>query len=116
MTTEEIERVALSKKELPDGMNSVEQLLFLSLRQIYLTYEAHAIDNEQAGTEKNKVLNSYKDILSTLHSRDIYLLSLQRWDKAEKLMPEFEKDNTDNCPTCELAKQIIKILDGRIRS
>lgn len=114
MTTEEIERAALSNIELPNALNSVEQLLFLSLRQIYLTYKDHAINGEQASIEKSKVLKSYKDMVQILQSRDIYLIQMQRWNKAEKFMPELEKANTEGCPTCERAKMIIKILDGRV--
>lgn len=59
MTTEQIERLASEGAEVPDDMSLSEQLLFLTLRELYSNYHNGAVNRERARKEKQKILVAY---------------------------------------------------------
>lgn len=60
LTVERLERHAAAGYGLPDGLRPAEQLLFLSLRTIYRDYRNRLLTREQAGLEKQKVMEQYR--------------------------------------------------------
>ena len=109
MTVKEIERAALRGDELPDGFNGPEQCMYLSFRQLYRDFKNDVINHDQAVREKQRILKAYDNFKQ---SHDMYVNYTDRWIKAEPMMAAVEKNIVD-CPTCNNAQQIIKILDGR---
>lgn len=112
MTPAEIEHSALHGAELPDKLTGPEQFLFLSFRQLYRDFHAGSIDRDQAHREKLRILKGFDDFNRL---RDMYASYARRWNRAEMLMPEVERSRSD-CPTCNTARKIIEILDGRDKS
>ena len=51
-----IERTAANGGELPDDLELPEQLLFLTLRELYSNYKAGAVERERAKREKQRIL------------------------------------------------------------
>jgi hypothetical protein len=109
MIPHEIEVSAKNNDEMPDALNGPEQCLFLSFRQLYRNFRTGAVTREQAGREKQRILKAYDDF-KRLH--DMYSKYRSRWIKAEPMMSVIEKNIAD-CPTCDTARKIIRILDGR---
>lgn len=58
------ERIAMAGGEMPDGLGSTDQGMFLALRCLYHSYKTGIINRETATKEKNKLLTEYQaDIL-----------------------------------------------------
>lgn len=53
------ERVAMSGGEMPDGLTSADQQMFLELRLLYDSHKRGIVDWETARKEKTKLLNNY---------------------------------------------------------
>ena len=109
MDINEIERTALRGAAMPEHLDAPEQAAYISFRGLYHDWRAGIITKEQASAEKKQILRAYDDLRRW---SDIYLDNMHRWNRAECMMPELERSKTD-CPTCNRARQIIRILDGR---
>ena len=103
MSTDELERLAASCSEMPDGINAAEQLLYLSLRQLYAIYRTRKITRDIARLEKTRIYKQY----------EINSLNLQCWESAMErgrklavLSPELKMSG------CELCKKYDRILGG----
>lgn len=53
------ERIAMSGSEMPDGLSSADQQMFLELRLLYDSHKRGIIDRGTARKEKVKLLNNY---------------------------------------------------------
>lgn len=94
---EEINKLACSKCEMPDGMSNPEQLLFQALRYLYFQYGAGFIKREMATAEKKRLIESY-----AMHQ--LYFDSNKK--TAEHLAVLGERlsgcyKNKRNCPACK---------------
>lgn len=54
------ERIAMAGEEMPEGLKSEDQQMFLSLRLLYSTFKKGLIDRETARKEKVELLREYK--------------------------------------------------------
>lgn len=109
MDINEIERSALHDAPLPEHLDAPEQAAYISFRGLYHDWRAGIVSKDRAKSEKKQILQTY-DNLSRW--RDIYMDNMRRWNRAEYLMPDVERSKT-RCPTCDRARQIIRVLDGR---
>ena len=100
----ELERLAAKGDPLPDNLAMPEQWLYLSLRMLYREYRSGAIEKEQAGQEKRKLIDEYK--LMMLHHR-AYTQASDRVNRYSHILTDAEKSG------CEICKKIVKIFDGR---
>jgi len=100
----EIERTASTGAELPTGLTSPEQWLFLSLRLLYRSHKDGYITTEQAKKEKAHIMDQFKSAQQTL---EMYRDGQERFQRIRALQSDVEKSG------CELCKRIIKIFDGR---
>ena len=62
MTTEELERLAASNAEMPDGFDLPEQLLYLTLRTLYQNFHSGALNRERAKREKSRIYVAYQEV------------------------------------------------------
>lgn len=110
MSIEDLERLAMCGAEMPAALPSPAQAAYISFRGLYHDWKAGIVTKEQAQTEKKQIIRAFKGFD---RDRSIYLESIQRWNRAEALMPEVEKAKPADCPTCAACRKIIRILDGR---
>ena len=66
MTTDELERLAASDEEMPDGLAMPEQLLFLTLRELYKNFRSGAVNRDRGKREKSRILVAYRGLAKTL--------------------------------------------------
>lgn len=99
----EIEKIAAANMEMPDGLNGAEQLLFQSLRLLYIQYKSQAVTREMARVEKIKIYKEY----------EINSLDLKCWEQARErerrlsyIVPELKKSG------CKLCKRYTNVLFG----
>ena len=63
MTTDELERIASTDAEMPEGLELPEQLLFLTLRELYRNYHSGAVNRDRAKREKQRIYVAYKGLV-----------------------------------------------------
>lgn len=98
----DLEKLAASGAEMPEGLNTGEQLLFLTLRELYANFRSGAINREQGHREKQRVLDSYRQIKFEQSLFDEHLRLRRRL--------ELEVGSLHKCG-CEECRKIAKILD-----
>lgn len=54
------ERIAMAGGEMPDGLCSADQQMFLELRILYKSHKMGIVDRETARREKSKLLDTHK--------------------------------------------------------
>ena len=60
--TLDLERLAASDAEMPDELTMPEQLLFLTLRELYKNFRSGTVNRERAKREKGRILVAYKGL------------------------------------------------------
>ena len=99
-----IEQSAAAGAELPAGLTSPEQWLFLSLRMLYQQFRDGHLTREQAQKEKAHILDQFKSAQQTL---EMYRDGQERWKRIMDMQGAVELSG------CELCKKVVKIYDGR---
>ena len=102
MSTDELERLAASCSEMPENLNVAEQLLFLSLRQLYAIYRTRKITRDIAKREKTKI---YKQFETNSLDLRCWESAMERTRKLAVLSPELKNG-------CNLCKKYDRILGG----
>ena len=102
MSTDELERLAVSCSEMPENLNVAEQLLFLSLRQLYAIYRTRKITRDIAKREKTKI---YKQFETNSLDLRCWESAMERTRKLAVLSPELKNG-------CDLCKKYDRILGG----
>lgn len=103
MSTTEIEKLAAQGAEMPNSLNGAEQLLFLSLRQLYALFRSGKIKKDIAKIEKTKILREY----------DKYSLYFRAWDEARRRETEMSKLLHKMKETeCDVCKEFFRIHSG----
>ena len=62
MTTDEIERLAAGLEEMPDGLDTPDQMLFFTLRELYGNFRSGYVNRERAKREKSRIYVAYYEI------------------------------------------------------
>ena len=102
MSTDELEKLAASFAEMPDGLNAAEQLLYLSLRQLYAIYHTRKITRDIAKAEKTRIYKQYE--INSLNLK-CWESAMERTRKLAVLSPELKNG-------CDLCKKYDRILGG----
>ena len=102
MSTDELEKLAASFAEMPDGLNAAEQLLYLSLRQLYAIYRTRKITRDIAKREKTKI---YKQFETNSLDLRCWESAMEKSRKLAILSPELKNG-------CDLCKKYDRILGG----
>ena len=100
----DIEKIAMHSDDMPDGLNSAEQLLFLSFRFLYESHRRGMITREQAKKEKQSILSRFGEMQRQV---EICQMHYKRYVELAGISKEVESGDCDRC------KQIMRILDGR---
>lgn len=106
MSLSEIEKAAATAGPMPDLLNGAEQLLFQSLRLMYIQHALGKLDVEQARIEKTKLIKEFE--INTLKLRS-WEEAHQRINKLSVVTPELKKSG------CELCRKYTAILSGYYR-
>lgn len=75
-----IEDLAFRRQEMPKGLNSAEQLLFLRFRFLYAYAAITQMDPEQGKREKQEILVAY---IGDLANHQLYLGCNDMWKRVE---------------------------------
>ena len=106
MQLKEIELIAGRNEPMPDELNSAEQLLFLSLRMLYIQHALGKLTVEQARTEKTRIIKEY----------ETNALKLKCWEEAKErerklaFLTPLLKDSG-----CELCRKYTAVMNGSYR-
>lgn len=103
MSTGELEKLAASFAEMPDGLNAAEQLLYLSLRQLYAIYRTRKITRDIAKREKTKI---YKQFETNCLDLRCWESAMERGRKLAVLSPSLKDSG------CELCRKFFNVLGG----
>lgn len=98
------ERIAMAGGEMPDGLSSADQQMFLELRLLYDSHKRGIVDREAAKREKIKLLDKYRaNVLVDTFCRQW----AQQHAKTELARQEYRKNRT-----LENADAIILAFEG----
>lgn len=89
--------------EMPDGLKIGEQLLFLTLRELYNNFRSGAVNRERGKREKQRIMVAYQNIESQERLMD-YHVQLRR-----RLEREVGSLHLCDCPTC---RKVARVFDG----
>ena len=103
----EIERNAMTGKELPDEYTQPEQLLFLSLRVLHWEYRHRQISLEQARKEKEQLVREY------IQAARFQVIYQQAVEIRNHMGQYLTMANKGKCPIC---KKLVEIFEGREQS
>ena len=100
----EIERNAMTGKEIPAGYTQPEQLLFLSLRVLHWEYRHREITLEQARKEKERLAREY------IQAARFQVIYQQAVEIRNHMGQYLTMANKGKCPVC---KKLVEIFEGR---
>ena len=100
----EIERNAMTEKELPAGYTQPEQLLFLSLRVLHWEYRHREITLEQARKEKERLAREY---IQAARFQVVYQQAVEARNHMGQYLTMATKGE---CPVCN---KLVEIFEGR---
>ena len=100
----EYERIAMAGGEMPDNMDSSDQIMFLKLRLLYDTYRRGAISREQATREKAKFMKEY-ELDCAMHKLGVRWVTMI--GETEKARIEYRKNRT-----IEAADKLLEVIEG----
>lgn len=98
---------ATPEAEMPDGLSTGEQLLFLTLRELYNNFRSGAVNRERGKREKQKILDAYRQVK----------LQEDLWEDTQKLRKRVQNEigslHLCDCPTC---RKVGRVFDGLERN
>ena len=99
----ELEKLAAAGAEMPDGYNLPEQLLFLTLRELYHNFRSGAVNRERGHREKQRIMVAYKSLKAS------YELMEYHQRLRGRLAKEVGMLHKCGCETC---RKFARVLDG----
>lgn len=99
----DIEKLAASGAEMPDGLKIGDQLLFLTLRELYRKFQSGAINRSQGHREKQRIMVAYQVVAAQQNLLEYH----------EKLRHRLERTvgSLHKCG-CEHCRQMARVFDG----
>ena len=99
----DLERLAASGADMPDGLKTHEQLLFLTLRELYTNFKSGAVNRERGRREKQSILLAYEQLKfeNSLFEEHIRL----------RRRLEYEIGSLHLCG-CETCRKVARVFDG----
>ena len=99
----ELEKLAASGAEMPDNLGLPEQLLFLTLRELYNNYKSGAVNRERGQREKKRIMLAYNGLKTDFAIVDYHMKLRRRL--------EHEVGTLYKCD-CEHCRKFVRVLDG----
>lgn len=103
MSALDIEKLAAHGAELPDKLNGAEQLLFLSLRQLYATFRSGKVPKDIAKIEKTRIYREYEQNALNLKC---WISGLEKERKLQHMTQEIKACD------CEICVKYLRALEG----
>ena len=103
MTTEELERLAATDSEMPEGLSMPDELLFLTLRTLYQNFHSGAVNRDRAKREKSRIYAAYEILKSD------YAVVEHHLDIRKRLTHNISEIFGSDCPHC---KKLVRIFTG----
>lgn len=99
----DLERLAASGAEMPGGLKTHEQLLFLTLRELYNNFRSGAVNRERGRREKQSILTAYEQLKfeNSLFEEHVKL----------RHRLEYEIGSLHKCG-CETCRKVARVFDG----
>lgn len=102
------ERQTMKGEPMPEGLKLHEQMAFLAMRYIYLSYYAEKLTQEQAREEKQRVRKVYDEAKKKFElEKKLIDYHVKQVRATEWIMCEVRKN-----PTPENAIRLCNIIDG----
>lgn len=99
----ELEKIASEGGELPDGVSLPEQLLFLTLRELYSNFRNGTVNRERAKREKQRIMVAYGQLSNS------YKVVEQHQAINKRLQKYIGEIYKCDCPNC---RKLINIFIG----
>ena len=103
MTPEQLERLAASGEELPEGLELPEQLYYLTLRELYSNYHNGIVNKDRAKREKSRINVAYRNLTAE------YEITRQHKAINNRLSKHIGELYQCGCPNC---RKLINIFTG----
>lgn len=103
MTVDELERLAAHDEEMPDDLEMPEQLLFLTLRELYSNFRSGAVNRERGKREKSRIRVAYGSLKSE------YNITKQHLEIRERLKHNIGDLYGCGCPNC---RKLLNVFVG----
>lgn len=99
----DIERAAASGSEMPDDLPMPDQLLFLTLRELYSNFRSGAVNRSRGAREKQRIMTAYNGLKMEQKVMDEH--------KAIRNRLETNIGSLHKCG-CEHCQKMLLLLDG----
>lgn len=98
-----LEKQAAACAEMPGGLKTHDQLLFLTLRELYNNFRSGAVNRERGRREKQSILQAYEQLKfeNSLFEEHVRL----------RHRLEYEVGSLHKCG-CETCRKVARVLDG----
>ena len=103
MSTIDLEKLAAQGSEMPAALTAPEQLLFLSLRQLYAMYRSGKVSKDIARTEKNMIYAQYEQ---NVLNHKCWVSALEKERKLQHITQDIK-----SC-SCDICQRYLRILEG----
>lgn len=104
------ERQAANGEPLPGGLDAEDQLLYLSLRNLYAAYRMQTVGRDAASEEKRKLIAGHekrKRIADSAARRNDHTVAM--WSDISQFTTKYRKDRT-----LENADKLVKAIEGKV--
>lgn len=108
--TENLERSAMNGLPLPDNLSAEDQLLYLSLRNLYAAHRKGIITRDAASEEKRKLIAEHEKRQRKAHSaerRNAHTVAM--WNDISQYTTDYRKNRT-----LENADKLLRAIEGRL--
>lgn len=103
MSTADIEKLAASGAEMPADLNGAEQLLFLSLRQLYAIFRTGNLNRDIAKHEKSMIYDQFRKY-------DLQCRSwTEGWERERRVQAMTQEIKESGCEVC---KRMLRTMEG----
>ena len=103
MSTADIEKLAASGAEMPADLNGAEQLLFLSLRQLYAIFRTGNLTRDIAKHEKSMIYDQFRKY-------DLQCRSwTEGWERERRVQAMTQEIKESGCEVC---KRMLRTMEG----
>lgn len=99
----DLERLAASGADMPDGLKTHEQLLFLTLRELYTNFKSGAVNRERGRREKQSIMQAYEQLKFENSLLEEHIRLRRRL--------EYEVGSLHLCG-CETCRKVARVFDG----
>ena len=103
MSTADIDKLAASGAEMPADLNGAEQLLFLSLRQLYAIFRTGNLNRDIAKHEKSMIYDQFRKY-------DLQCRSwTEGWERERRVQAMTQEIKESGCEVC---KRMLRTMEG----